>query len=500
MYICLLKKDTPNTPLYPILQNRGSEKQKPKTNNTTNNVFAGNTNAQQQQQAAAAKKKKSKKKKKTKGGEGGAPDVSEEKSDPKKNVDMTAVRVILKKFNMEGQDEMEVYNAVTSTNQSRKGSGGGGFMTGSQRMERQFLLELAHDNFKKLAEFVDADASAIPEPTFVAKTNDPPTVASVLSVLFHFMKKDETNTPENEGDKENEKKAEQPREQLWTLLDDATTSPILKAALSSSVESLKWFEKHASDALEAFANQQVLRERDVTVLLDAGVSVSAKSVAVLFSRLPDGAGHPLNNNLARLLCHKSSMFMQKKSDFNLVMDSISKTVGKQGRTDVNAALKEAKMQMLLSKANKRSPQKVVSLPSGDSPTKKKNVKELTMKEKKAQEENEKRLAALKLKTSKITGALQWYNQLLDDLNATAASVVDSSGYDESDDEDEEKKEDDDTIKVKEESSLIKNRPKNALTAEQVMAALEKCDSDELLEDIDTKIGKITYLFSVYMPF
>ena len=117
-----------------------------------------------------------------------------------------------------------------------------------------------------------------------------------------------------------------------------------------------------------------------------------------------------------------------------------------------------------------------------------------MKEKKAQEENEKRLAALKLKTSKITGALQWYNQLLDDLNATAASVVDGSAYDESDDEDEEKKEDGDTIKVKEESSLIKNRPKNALTAEQVIAALEKCDSDELLEDIDTKIGKITYFF------
>ena len=127
-------------------------------------------------------------------------------------------------------------------------------------------------------------------------------------------------------------KKENKREQLWTLLDDATTSPILKAALSSSVDALKWFEEHASDALEAFASQQV-REEDVTVLIDAGVSVSAKSVAALFSKLPEGVGQAFNNKTARILCSKSTILMQTKAEYQLVMDAISKTVGKQCRVD-----------------------------------------------------------------------------------------------------------------------------------------------------------------------
>lgn len=244
-------------------------------------------------------------------------------------MDMTVVKNILKKFNMEDQDEMEVYDAVT-TNQSR----GCGFLTGPQRMERQFLLELAHDNFRKLASFIGVDSSGIPEPTFVAKTNEPPTVDSVLSILFNFMKKEEVNedAAAGEEDKENTQKKQEKREQLWTLLDDATTAPILKAALSSSVDALKWFEEYASDALEAFVSQQV-REEDVTVLIDAGVSVSAKSVAALFSKLPEGAGHAFNNKTARILCDKSNIFMETKAEYQLAMDAISKTVGKQCRVD-----------------------------------------------------------------------------------------------------------------------------------------------------------------------
>ena len=158
---------------------------------------------------------------------------------------MTAVREILKKFSMEDQDEMEVYNAITTT---RKVSGVG-FMTGPQRMERQFLLELAHDNFQKLAKFVGVDSSSIPEPNFVVKMDEPPTVDSVLTILFHnFLKngeEDNDNDVDDDNDRENVNNEGEKREQLWTLLDDVTTSPILKAALSSSVESLKWFEKHA---------------------------------------------------------------------------------------------------------------------------------------------------------------------------------------------------------------------------------------------------------------
>lgn len=249
---------------------------------------------------------------------------------------MSAVREILKKFSMEDQDEMEVYNAITTT---RKVSGVG-FMTGPQRMERQFLLELAHDNFQKLATFVGVDSSSIPEPNFVVKVDEPPTVDSVLTILFHnFLKNgEEDNDVDDDNDKENVNNEGEKREQLWTLLDDVTTSPILKAALSSSVESLKWFEQHASDALEVFANQQNVRQQDVTVLLDAGVSVSARSVAALFSKLPEGAGHSFNNNVARILVDRSTMFITHQNDFKLVMDAISKTLGKQKRLDGELSL------------------------------------------------------------------------------------------------------------------------------------------------------------------
>ena len=424
---------------------------------------------------------------------------------------MSAVREILKKFSMEDQDEMEVYSAITTT---RKVSGVG-FMTGPQRMERQFLLELAHDNFQKLATFVGVDSSSIPEPNFVVKMDEPPTVDSVLTILFHnFLKNgEEDNDVDDDNDKENVNNEGEKREQLWTLLDDVTTSPILKAALSSSVESLKWFEQHASDALEVFANQQNVRQQDVTVLLDAGVSVSARSVAALFSKLPEGAGHSFNNNVARILVDRSTMFITHQNDFKLVMDAISKTLGKQKRLDgelcmlyarsdvptvlydlnfhlhfsllVNHSLKEALSEF---KRSKNKNQKVVSLPSGSPKKNNKDTpptKEMSLKAKMAQEEAEKRLAELKLKTHKITGALQWYTKLLEDLNITAASVVGGHNFDDDDDEEDEEKKDGEDTRVHEES-LIK-KPKNALTSDQVVEALENCDSEELLADVEGKI-------------
>ena len=108
-----------------------------------------------------------------------------------------------------------------------------------------------------------------------------------------------------------------------------------------------------------------------------------------------------------------------------------------------------------------------------------------MKAKMAQEEAEKRLAELKLKTHKITGALQWYTKLLEDLNITAASVVGGHNFDDDDDEEDEEKKDGEDTRVHEES-LIK-KPKNALTSDQVVEALENCDSEELLADVEGKI-------------
>lgn len=325
----------------------------------------------------ALKTKKKRKKKKKKGGKGGSADNNEvqmESFSPKSGAaDMTAVRDLLKKFDMEEQDEKAVYNALTNSPYLPTGS-----MTGPQRMERQFLLELAHDNFTKLSAFVGIDSTSlsIPKPGFVAKAEEDPTVSGVLHNLFHFIKNED-------------------EEPLWTLsLHDATTSPILKAALSSSVDSLKWFEEFASDALEAFAKQ--VREEDITVLLDSGVHVSCKSVAALFSNLPKGLGHSFNNKVARILCDKSFIVMQKQSDFKLVMDAVADRLGKAGKISVDLALRQASTEMHKSKNKQRSPDKMDF--SADSKAKGSSPSKEGLRAKKAQEEAEKKLAALKLKT------------------------------------------------------------------------------------------------------
>ena len=151
------------------------------------------------------------------------------------------------------------------------------------------------------------------------------------------------------------------------------------------------------------------------------------------------------------------MFITHQNDFKLVMDAISKTLGKQKRLSgelcmlyarsdvptvlydlnfhlhfsllVNHSLKEALSEF---KRSKNKNQKVVSLPSGSPKKNNKDTpptKEMSLKARMAQEEAEKRLAELKLKTHKITGALQWYTKLLEDLNITAASVVGGHNFD-----------------------------------------------------------------------
>ncbi|KAL7530692.1 hypothetical protein ACHAXR_004914 [Thalassiosira sp. AJA248-18] len=404
----------------------------------------------------AKKKRKKKKKKATDDTE-----TPEKVNTPKSDMDLSAVNQLLQKFNMEDQlDESAVYHALTNSPYIATGS-----MTGPQRMERQFLLELAHDNFRKLATFVGVECPTIPKPTFVAKT-DTPTVHSVLDTLFHLMKSAN-------------------KEPLWVLLDDTDTSPILEEVLASSVESLKWFEENASDALEAFAIKQV-RQKDVTVLLNAGVHVSCKSVATLFSGLTKGKGHQFNNTVARILCDKSEIFMQNQSDYKLVMDAVSDKVGKAGKLNVNSALKQA-FAIHKSKNTQRSPEKKATFTATDMSKNKKDApptKE-SLKAKKAQEEAEKKLAALKLKTHKITSALQWYNSLLDELNASAESVIDGSNFDEYDED--EKKCEDGVEESTTTSSTLTKKSKPVLTSDQVIEALSNCDSEELLASVETNI-------------
>ena len=424
------------------MQNRGSDKQQSSAPTPSPNT----------------KTKKKRKKKKKKGGNNVSDNNNNEALEitPKSAMDMSTVRKLLKKFDMEDQNELAVYYALTN---NQGASNLGGSMTGPQRIERQFLLELAHANFRKFASFAGVDFSMISRPAFTADADAEPT-----GILSHLI---------NSADKE----------PLWTLLDDATTSPILEAALSSSVESLKWFKENASTALEAFAKQ--VRQEDVTVLLDAGVHVSCKSVAALFSNLPKGRGHQFNNRVARILCEKSTIFMQNQSDFKLVMDAVSETVGKAGKLSVNSQLKQASKAMHKSKNRQRGSLDRMAdvktvVPKKDIPI---TTKE-QLKAKKAQEESEKKLAALKLKAHKITSALQWYNNLLDELKITAASAIASNNLDEHGED--EKKYEDGIIEEFASSTLIK-KPKCALTSEQVVEALSNCDSEEGLAEVETGI-------------
>ena len=156
-------------------------------------------------------------------------------------------------------------------------------------------------------------------------------------VLFDLFRVVERGGGEDYDDGNDDDDAGHHREEvrwgsLWTMLDDAATSPILEAALSlSSVESRRWFEEHASDA-EAFSLTGTrVRQRDVMVILDAGTHVSCKSVAALFSSLPRGRGIPFNNRAAKLLSEKSTIVMKSQGDYKLVMDAISETVGRRVR-------------------------------------------------------------------------------------------------------------------------------------------------------------------------
>jgi hypothetical protein len=258
------------------------------------------------------------------------------------------VRGLLRKHGMEGRlDEsmvLEVLSQRGASNSTATASSASR-ATGARHVERVFLMEIACDGLRKLACLAGMNAKAVdvsvPRSAFdvvaIGGRDGEPSTA-VDDVLFDLFRVVERGGGEDYDDGNDDDDAGHHREEvrwgsLWTMLDDAATSPILEAALSlSSVESRRWFEEHASDALEAFSLTGTrVRQRDVTVLLDAGTRVSCKSVAALFSSLPRGRGIPFNNRAPKLLSEKSTIVMKSQGDYKLVMDAISETVGRRVR-------------------------------------------------------------------------------------------------------------------------------------------------------------------------
>ena len=413
-----------------------------------------------------AKKKKNKKKKK------GAKvldsrDDDERPSSPVADLGLDFVRGLLSKYGVEGRlDEGIVLDYLT-----RRASTYESPTTGREWAENDFQLELARVFFWKLSMLVGMDDLNIVEsPAFVDRGEDAllaltSEASGVLRALFRVF---ENGGAVAEGGEEGR------RGSLWTLLDDTKTFRILEAALSpSSVDSLNWFKEHASDALEVFALSGSERQRDVTILFERGFTLSCKSVATLFSNLPKGKGIPFNNKAAKLLNDRCILVMRSQSDYKLVMDAVSETVGKSGKANIAFLLKQARAEM-----NKTKSKLVDANESaGRGHQEMKNVPQT----KESKKEDEKRLAALKLKTSNITEALQWYNSLLDELNAKAAVVVSFDGLNDGE------ANVDDGNKESNESARAFALTKKLLTPEQVMDALTNCDSEELLANVENGI-------------
>ena len=165
---------------------------------------------------------------------------------------------------------------------------------------------------------------------------------------------------------------------------------------------------------------------------------------------------------------------------------------RRGKVRINDALKLAKTELHKSKNKQRSPEKAAAA-SATKPAAAPEDPKAVAKAKKAQEEAERRLAALKLKTEKITSALQWYNKLLDDLNDKAAKTVnvsDSSAFDGGIEE--EKKCDDDDLEETAAGRALVAKPKHALSPEQVVKALSSCDSEDALADVETGIDLLQW--------
>ncbi len=408
------------------------------------------------------------------------------------------VRRLLRKHGMEGHlDESIVLDVLAQHWASNSNAASASSATGARRVERAFLKEIACDCLRKLAGLnskpvdVSVPRSAFDVVAVGGRDGEPSTAAGVLRDLFRVFERGggEDYDDYNDGNYAGHHREGGGRGSLWTMLDDATTSPILEAALSpSSVESRRWFEEHASDALEAFSLTGMgVRQRDVTVLLGAGLRISCKSVAALFSSLPRGRGIPFNNRAAKLLSEKSTIVMKSQGDYKLVMDAVSDTVGKGGKVNVNFTLRQACAEMHKIKSRHRSLNVVA--PSMSETREVPPTKEVLMV-KKAQEEAEMKLVAQKLITHKITSALQWYNNLLDELNAKAAAVVARHG----DALDDVETKDDNVIEKSTGASgiLSLTKPTNFLSSDQVIDALNSCDTEELLAEVETGIDLLQW--------
>jgi len=317
-----------------------------------------------------------------------------------------------------------------------------------------------------LAALVEADTSSIPSTHFVEHGLSDIKSWSAEKALQVLLER-----------KENSVLFADP---LWLQFEDSVTSHILKAAATS--DKCEWVKANASHLVIIFSKP--LRKNDLAALLGVGASVSATAVAVLLRSLPRDRGDQFNNKIVKILCANCEITMDSREDeFGEVMHAASHVVGKATKKELVDVLKKASAELQKSKKQRIRERKVESSRPIESPIV--NHTEEVQENKAVDVDPGNKLimeGEILKATEKIKAALIWYNDLLDDLLMKASSIQGKPVHGGEQDLDPTCVGVTSTVAVK---SKLVDKPKVALTSEEVANALSICDTEDALANVET---------------
>ncbi len=267
---------------------------------------------------------------------------------------------------------------------------------------------------------------------------------------------------------------------LWLSFEENVTAPILDAALKHE-EALKWIQCNASRLVMGFLNK---RREELSLLINAGVCISAESVAALFSSLPKGRGDEFNNKIAKMIAMKCNITLETQNDFKTVLKSISHTIGKGTKKEITELLKRASATKKITKQKSHNEQSATL----KSPVPQ-VVSDATSSESKEVEGSIKNSSDRKIKyffhaSEKIEEALRWYSQLLDDLTKQVSiKQYNLVGGESNTDKDQVEGDF---------QSIIDKRLKTTLNSEEIVQALSLCDTEDALTSVERSIDLLQW--------
>ena len=299
---------------------------------------------------------------------------------------------------------------------------------------------------------------------------------------------------------------------LWCLLDESSSSKILKAAIQSE-ESLTFLKEHASQVLETFATSSSssslggeVRQEDISALLTVELTFTARSISTLFTKMEKDRSDPFNNNTARALSSTCHIKLESKTDNKLILSEIHECLGKRAKKEMTEAVNQAfKDFMQFIQQQQQQSRPVGKIIGGDDAnsnngiviSKEEDAERNEEMDRKATEELERKLAAMSIQGQKITSAYQWYTELLKEFEDKAKN----GGFDQDDDDDEEEEEVEGSSNGgggdsgKRHNLVRKNAAstkKKMLSSDQLVAALTSCETEDALADIESGIDLLKW--------